>query len=107
VSYLNGQSDQPADNQLRTLSWGKLALAAPMPGFTRVALADYDADPGAHSLPDSTLLAPYELKYLFSRPSGVSQVIDSETAPALVLADFERLSLSKVTVEVKPKGNGS
>jgi hypothetical protein len=107
LSHLNGLSDQPAASQLRTLSWGKLALAAPMPGFSRVALADYDADPGAHSLPDSALLAPYELKYLFTRPSGVSQVVDSETAPPLVLAHFERLSLSKVTVEVKPKENGA
>lgn len=108
VTDLNDLSTQSGVAvQRRTLSWGKLALATPLPDFTAVPLQTYDADPGAHSLPDTTLLAPYDLKFVFTRPTGVSQVIDSEVAAPLLLADFERLSLSKVTVEVKPKGTST
>ncbi|MEJ2199622.1 MAG: hypothetical protein P8X63_01200 [Desulfuromonadaceae bacterium] len=105
VSYLNDLSTQSGvAAQKRTLSWGKLALATVLPDTSPVPLASYDADPGSYSLPDTALLAPYDLKFVFTRPSGVSQIIDSETAAPLILGDFERLSLSKVTVEVKPKG---
>lgn len=108
VSYLNDLSTQAGGEvQRHTLSWGKLALVTPMPDNTAVGLKAYDDDPGSHTLPTAALHAPYDLKYIFTRPTGVSQVIDTEAAPALILADFERLSLTKVTVEVKPKGTST
>ncbi len=105
VSYLNDLSTQSdIDTQRRTLPWGKLALATPLPDVTAVPLGIYDNNPGAHTLSDTGSLAPYDLKFVFTRPTGVSQVIDSDTSAPLILADFERLSLTKVAVDVKPKG---
>jgi uncharacterized phage protein gp47/JayE len=108
VSYLNELNAAPsAPEQKRTLSWGKLALATPLPDFTAVALAGFDANPGAFTPPTAAQRNPYELQFVFTRPTGVSQVLDGESAPALLLAPFERLSLAKVTAEVKPKGGGT
>jgi Baseplate J-like protein len=108
VSYLNELNAAPgAPEQKRTLSWGKLALATPLPDFTAVALADFDANPGAFTLPTAAQRDPYNLQLVFTRPTGVSQMVDTESAPALLLAPFERLSLAKATAEVKPKGGGA
>jgi hypothetical protein len=105
VSYLNELNAAPAAPlQKRTLSWGKLTLATPLPDLTAATLAAYDANPGAFTLPTAAQRAPYTLQFVFTRPTGVSQVLDSEAVPALVLAPFERLSLAKVSTEVKPKG---
>lgn len=112
LGYLNDLSAQgapssPAEQQKRSLSWGKLALITPLPALSPPNLASYDANPGAFSLPTAAQRAPYELRFVFSRPSGVSQVLDGEAAPAFALAAYERLSLAKVSVEVKPKGTGA
>ena len=108
ANYLNELNAAPAAPlQKRTLSWGKLTLATPLPDLTAVTLFDYDANPGAFTLPTAAQRAPYTLQFVFTRPTGVSQVLDSEAAPALVLAPFERLSLVKGTTEVKPKGGGA
>ncbi len=107
VSYLNELNAAPsAPEHKRTLSWGKLALTTPLPDFTAVALADFDANPGGFTVPTAAQRDPYSLQFVFTRPTGVSQVLDAESAPAVVLAPFERLSLVKATAEVKPKGGG-
>lgn len=104
VAHLNAANARSgADPLLRTLSWGKLALATPLPGHAATPLADYDAQPGDFSPPLAADLQPYSLQYVFTRPTGVSQVVDSEAAPVLLLAELERLSLAKVALEVKPK----
>jgi hypothetical protein len=108
VSYLNDLNGTPGtETEKRTLSWGKLALITPLPEVTAPTLSAYDTNPGAHTLPTAAARAPYSLQYVLTRPTGVSQIIDSEAAPALVLAELERLSLAKVAVEVKPGGGGA
>jgi uncharacterized phage protein gp47/JayE len=108
INYLNELNAAPAAPvQKRTLSWGKLTLATPLPDLPAVTLSDHDADPGAFTLPTAAQRAPYTLQFVFTRASGVSQVLDSEAAPALTLAPFERLSLARAAVEVKPKGGGA
>jgi uncharacterized phage protein gp47/JayE len=108
INYLNELNAAPAAPiAKRTLSWGKLALATPLPEVTAVALPSYDANPGAFTLPTAAQRAPYTLQFVFTRPTGLGQALDSEAAPALVLAPFERLSVAKVASEVKPKGGGA
>ena len=108
VSYLNELNAAPAaPEQKRALSWGKLALATPLPDFSAVALSDFDANPGGFTAPTAAQRDPYSVQFVFTRPTGVSQVLDVESAPAVVLAPFERLSLVKATAEVKPKGGGA
>jgi uncharacterized phage protein gp47/JayE len=108
VSYLNDLNAAPdAPQQKRTLSWGKLTLISPLPDLTVPTLAAFDANPGGFTLPMAAQRAPYSLQFVLTRPTGVSQVLDGESAPALELAPFERLSLTKVTVEVKPKAGGA
>ena len=102
VSYLNesnAQSAAPAS--VRTLSWGKLVLASPMPGMATVSLAEQVASP--QSLPQDADVGDYRLEFTLTRPSGVSQIMDSETAPEMILVPFERLSLQRVAVEVRSK----
>ena len=96
----------------RTLSWGKLALATPLPGKAATALADFDANPAGFTLPTAAALPaiagePYTLAFVLTRPTGVSQVLPNELAPTFELGAFERLNLSNLTVEVKPKGSGA
>ena len=61
------------------------------------------ATTGAFTLPTAASLAPYTLEFVITRPNGVGVVLANEAAPGLTLGSFERLNLSKLTVEVKPK----
>ena len=45
----------------------------------------------------------YTVQWVFSRPTGVSQVLDGQAAPAFALGTEERLSVAQVSVDVKPK----
>jgi hypothetical protein len=43
------------------------------------------------------------VQWVFTRPTGASQVLEAAAAPAFALATEERLSVAAVRVEVKPK----
>lgn len=108
VTYLNERNAVPGLAEAnRTLSWGKLALVTPTPGASVTTLAAFDANPGGFTLPTAASRAPYDLQFVFTRPGGPSLIVDTEAAAPLVLASFERLSLAKVAVEVKPKTGGA
>lgn len=91
----------PAAEALRTLTFGRMARALPLPGLPAAALAEVDAGPGP--LPTAADLAPYTLQFAYTRASSLSLVQDSEAAPALTLAAGERLAVTSVNVLVKPK----
>lgn len=93
----------PAADALRTLAWGRIARALPLPGFPAATLADVDASPGP--LPAAADLAPYTLQFAYVRASGLSLVQDSEASPTLTLAAGERLAVASVKVLVKPKAS--
>jgi len=40
---------------------------------------------------------------VFTRPTGASQLLESTAAPAFALTTPERLTVARVSVEVKPK----
>jgi uncharacterized phage protein gp47/JayE len=109
ITYLNkaNQSDavDAASLQMRHLSFGKLGLVLPLPGRTSSTLDAFDATVkagGAPALPTVAALSPYSVQWLVTRPNGVSQVLDADTA-VFDLDAFERLSLGNVAVQVKPK----
>lgn len=107
VSQLNIQADKTDTTaEQRILAWSKLALLTPLPGFAAPTFKEYSSNPALFALPTAAQRTPYELTFLFSRPNGVSQIVDNETAAAFVLAAYERLSLLQVAVQVKPKGSG-
>jgi uncharacterized phage protein gp47/JayE len=109
LTYLNSknQSDAvtPALTQMRTLSFGKLALTLPLPGATTKTLDSFDTAFNAGTpfgVPTVATLAPYSVQFVVTRPNGISQVLDADGAH-FALAPYERLTLGKVVAQVKPK----
>jgi uncharacterized phage protein gp47/JayE len=102
ISYLNssnavetGASPSAEDIARQTLSFGKLALALPLPDSTRTALASQlETD----VLPLAADLAPYALQWSLISETGEVRLISSEADADYRLADFERLSLAQVDV---------
>lgn len=104
VASLNtlAEAANPANDAKRSLTWGRLARLLPLPkgGFTPATLEQqWAGSPGAA---DGDI-TPYSVQWVFTRPTGVSQVLEASAAPAFALATEERLSVARVTVEVKPK----
>ena len=104
VATLNELADQanPANDAKRQLDWGRLTRLLPLPvvGFVPAKLpAQWAGSPGAA---DADVVV-YTVQWVFSRPTGVSQVLDGQAAPAFALGTEERLSVARVSVEVKPK----
>ena len=109
ITYLNtrNQSDSAdlATDQMRRLSFGKLAVVLPLPGKSTQTLQAYDRsveEDSASGLPTVSSLAPYSVQLLLTRPNGVSQVLDVDAA-TFMLEPFERLTLGPVVAQVKPK----
>ena len=109
ITYLNtrNQSDSAdlATDQMRRLSFGKLAVVLPLPGKSTQTLQAYDRsveEGSATGLPTVSSLSPYSVQLLLTRPNGVSQVLDVDAA-AFTLEPFERLTLGPVVAQVKPK----
>jgi hypothetical protein len=96
------ENPNPADTAKRTLGWSRLTRVLPLPhaGWTTATLAQQFA--GAPATGDAEV-GKYTVQWVFTRPTGVSQVLDAAAAPALALAPEERLSLARASVEVKPK----
>ena len=109
ITYLNtrNQSDSAdlATDQMRRLSFGKLAVVLPLPGKSTQTLQAYDRsveEGSASGLPTVGSLSPYSVQLLLTRPNGVSQVLDVDAA-TFTLEPFERLTLGPVVAQVKPK----
>lgn len=109
ITYLNtrNQSDSAdlATDQMRRLSFGKLAVVLPLPGKSTQTLQAYDRsveEGSASGLPTVGSLSPYSVQLLLTRPNGVSQVLDVDGA-TFTLEPFERLTLGPVVAQVKPK----
>lgn len=96
------ENPNPADTAKRTLGWGRLTRILPLPhtGWTTATLAQQFA--GAPAAGDVDV-GKYTVQWVFTRPTGVSQVLDAAAAPAFTLTAEERLSLARASVEVKPK----
>ncbi|MEZ4868453.1 MAG: baseplate J/gp47 family protein [Caldilineaceae bacterium] len=100
LNNLNGVDNAPLAK--RTLSFGKLLYALPLPNKPAESLELFDnsAEGAAPALPDSTTITPYGVQFVFTLESGLSKVV-AQSADAYVLTPFERLSLSGVGVSTE------
>ena len=102
VASLNAlaDADDPANDARRVLGWGRLTKLLPLPGLTPATIeAQWAGAPGAA---DGDV-GDYTVQWVFTRPTGASQLLESTAAPAFALTTPERLSVARVAVEVKPK----
>ena len=106
LAYLNelAAKADPADAPKRSLSWGKLTRALPLPITGWTATARKAQDEGSGSPASAAAIASYAVQWVFTRPTGASTVLDSEAAPSFALTTEERLSVARVAAEVQPKG---
>jgi ribosomal protein S9 len=100
----------------REISYGKLLYVVPLPVATKpgakspekpdAPLKDIDEAPSgaAPALPKEADVKPYEVTFVFTLQSGLSQILSKSTDKTYKLGDFERLSLSGV--ERKERSDG-
>jgi hypothetical protein len=102
VASLNGLAalDDPANDVHRVLGWGRLTRLLPLPGLAPATFEQQLA--GSAGALDGDV-GGYTVQWVFTRPTGASQLLESTAAPAFSLATTERLSVARVTVDVKPK----
>jgi baseplate J-like protein len=98
------EAGDPAFDAKRSLGWGRLTRLLPLPhaGWTAASLEQQWAGSAGAS---DTDVGPYTVQWVFTRPTGVSQVLEASAAPAFALSTEERLSLARASVEVKPKAS--
>ena len=92
IAYLNelNAAEIPADataeeRARRELTFGKLALAMPLPGSARVSLQDFDETAGTPAAPDLPVAADlglYRIQWSFVTETGLSYLVGDETSPA-------------------------
>lgn len=104
VASLNtlAEAANPSNDAKRALAWSRLTRLLPLPkgGFTPATLEQQWSGTAGAADGDIT---PYSVQWVFTRPTGISQVLEASAAPAFALATEERLTVSRVSVEVKPK----
>ena len=93
-------ADDSTNDAKRVLTWGRLTKLLPLPGLAPATLEAQWA--GAAPVVDADV-GGYSVQWVFSRPTGASQLLDAAAAPAFALTAAERLTLVRVTVDVKPK----
>ena len=92
--------DDISNDAKRVLGWGRLTRLLPLPGLAAATFEQQLA--GSAGAVDSDV-GEYTVQWVFTRPTGASQLLESSAAPAFALATTERLSVARVTVDVKPK----
>ena len=92
--------DNPANDAKRVLGWARLTRLLPLPGLTPATLEQQIA--GSPGAADGDI-GQYTVQWVLTRPTGASQLLESTSAPPIVLTTPERLSLAAVKVDVKPK----
>ncbi|MEO7151263.1 MAG: baseplate J/gp47 family protein, partial [Burkholderiaceae bacterium] len=99
VNALAAQDDAALDAQ-RVLGWPLLTRLLPLPGF---APATYEQQRAGSPGASDADIGDYTVQWVFTRPTGASQLLGDAAAPAFAPATTERLSVARVTVDVKPK----
>lgn len=102
VASLNALAElgNPANDAKRVLGWGLLTRLLPLPGL---AQASFEAQLAGSPPAADGDVGDYTVQWVFTRPTGVSRVLEAGAAPAFALTSTERLSVARVSVDVKPK----
>ena len=109
VTYLNELNNQelpndPVEVARRTLSYGKLLLALPLPNQPATSLEDFDSAVTPPTLPDETTIAPYGVQFTFTIESGLTRILTQAADEDYTLTPFERLSPSGVELSTEAGG---
>ncbi len=100
LNALAGQDDAAYDAD-RVLSW---AMLGRLLALHTVAAAPIESLWNGNAVPiGANDFGEYTVQWVFTRPTGASQMLDAAAAPAFALTTIERLSVASVRVEVKPK----
>lgn len=98
ISYLNTtNAGETASEAVRTISFGKLLRALPLPIKPAASLADFDAGIDGGALPTAASVAPYQVQFHISQESGLTLVLEADS-DSYLLTPFERLTLAGVEV---------
>ena len=100
LNALAAQDDASLDAK-RVLGWPLLTRLLPLPGF---ASATYEQQRAGSPGATDAQIGEYSVQWVFTRPTGASQLLGAAAAPTFALTTTERLSVARVTVDVKPKG---
>lgn len=103
VASLNALAaqDDAAHDADRVLSW---AMLGRLLGLHTVVAAPIESLWSGSAVPiGANDFGEYSVQWVFTRPTGASQMLDAAAAPAFALTTTERLSVASVRVEVKPK----
>jgi hypothetical protein len=100
LAYLNTltTAEPPADAARRTLTYGKLLHALPLPGKPGQSLQAHDEAVAPPALPDEAAVAPYRVTFAFTLESGVTQILARAADAPYTLGAFERLAVDAVEV---------
>ncbi|MCE7989643.1 MAG: hypothetical protein DYG89_51505 [Caldilinea sp. CFX5] len=103
LGYLNdANASDTTPATTRTLSFGKLLFAIPLPNKPAASLPAYDQAVNTGgvvpTLPDGTTVQPYQVQFIFTAQSGLSRIV-TQASDAYTLTAFERLTLADVTIE--------
>ena len=91
----------PTERDKRSLSFGKLLLATPLPGKPAADLSSFDSPKGAPpTLPTDASISPCQVQFVFTSASGFSQILSKTADPDYILSPLERLSVIGVQVQV-------
>ena len=90
-------ANDPVETQKRDFSYGKLLHLLPLPGHPASALSDYDLAPDPTLLPAAADRTPYSVSLFISQASGLTRVLDEDTA-VYSLTRSERLLLNSVVL---------
>ncbi|MEO6407481.1 MAG: hypothetical protein ABIO45_01840, partial [Burkholderiaceae bacterium] len=100
LNALAVQDDASLDAK-RVLGWPLLTRLLPLPGF---ASATYEQQLAGSPGATDAQIGEYSVQWVFTRPTGASQLLAAAAAPTFALTTTERLSVARITVDVKPKG---
>jgi uncharacterized phage protein gp47/JayE len=105
TSYINTVNATELPPDKRSLTFGKLLLATPLPGKPATTLAAFDAASGSPpALPTDADIAPYRVQFVFTSASGFSRILSKSADAPYVLAPLERLSVSGIQVATEEEG---
>jgi hypothetical protein len=105
LTYLNNlNTSETAPLAKRTISFGKLLRAIPLPNKPAASLEAFDTavemGGAVPPLPDGTTIQPYKAQFIFTLESGLSKIL-AQAGDAYTLTPFERLSVSGVEIQAE------
>ncbi|MDX1696490.1 MAG: hypothetical protein R3208_22180 [Ketobacteraceae bacterium] len=94
-------SPTPQQVRQRELAFGKFLSITPLPGMDPSVTYSDIAGNETGTLPTAASTGDYVVRYLVTSESGLTHILDSESAPPVALIPYERLTLAGVELKAK------